>query len=426
MESEHHPSIPADLWRGVLQWQDPAMSISSNSSINVTSSQHHAFRRGHRHGRHGNATVIATACTSTYAHWLRHLHTNLLFFGLHRMLRVCAADNATVAMAASMHIPAVKTGMLATWSAQSSMLVEMALRGGTSDGFGSTFSTAGWNRAVHFKQQCFFTLLERVAPGAAVLLVDTDVTFFSNPLPLLVRLNGLDMAVLDDSTPRDDRRTFNSGFLALWNTPATRAFGRAFLAQLSQRQKHNDQSVFNDVLNGCLKPDCDPATFYSRACNTAHSACYAGGFDGKAKREKEEARSLFPWLFSAKPLRAPGTLVVPGTSVRQRLNGTIILPGTVELRVRALEQREFMCGYFFYEFRGKRRINTSAIVAVHHNWIRGDRNKWDRAVAYSAVVTDANETLAHFLRRARSSMMRMPAWEYRNPRHAGNKLAPSR
>ena len=43
--------------------------------------------------------------------------------------------------------------------------------GGTDHGFGLTFQSAGWHRAVHFKQQCFFNLVERAAPGAAVLQI---------------------------------------------------------------------------------------------------------------------------------------------------------------------------------------------------------------------------------------------------------------
>ena len=63
------------------------------------------------------------------------------------------------------------------------------------------------------------------------------------------------------------------------------------------------------------------------------------------------------------------------------------------------------------------------VVAMHHNWIRGDHNKWERAKAYDAIVTDAGESRGEFIRRARASMVRMPAWEYRNPRHPGNKAA---
>ena len=60
------------------------------------------------------------------------------------------------------------------------------------------------------------------------------------------------------------------------------------------------------------------------------------------------------------------------------------------------------------------------VVAVHHNWIRGDRNKWERSTAYQTIVTDDHETYRHFLKRARGAMATMTNWVYRNPNHPGN------
>ena len=90
------------------------------------------------------------------------------------------------------------------------------------------------------------------------------------------------------------------------------------------------------------------------------------------------------------------------------------------LRLKVLSSEAFLCGFYFYEYRHKRPLNTSHAIAVHHNWIRGDRNKWDRATAYDTIVTDPSETRRHFLARARTSMVRKVAWQYRNPRHPGN------
>ena len=47
-----------------------------------------------------NGTLIVTTGTANYAHWLRHLLRNLKLLGLDQMLRVCAADNSTAALAA--------------------------------------------------------------------------------------------------------------------------------------------------------------------------------------------------------------------------------------------------------------------------------------------------------------------------------------
>lgn len=65
-------------------------------------------------------------------------------------------------------------------------------------------------------------------------------------------------------------------------------------------------------------------------------------------------------------------------------------------------------------------INSTHLVAAHHNWIGGDENKWVRAVAYETVLESDNETLAHFRRRARHAIDAMPAWQWRNPAHPGN------
>ena len=91
--------------------------------------------------------------------------------------------------------------------------------------------------------------------------------------------------------------------------------------------------------------------------------------------------------------------------------------------MQVLSQKQFLCGFFFYEHRDSWPLNASAVVAVHHNWIKGDQNKWERAIAYDTVLQDSSESLRHFVRRARSSMATMPAWQYRNPKHAGNRPA---
>ena len=47
------------------------------------------------------STPIVTTCTAGYTHWLKHLFANLKLLGLHRQLRVCAADATVVAFAAA-------------------------------------------------------------------------------------------------------------------------------------------------------------------------------------------------------------------------------------------------------------------------------------------------------------------------------------
>ena len=107
---------------------------------------------------------------------------------------------------------------------------------------------------------------------------------------------------MDDTTPTNDKRYLNSGFMLLRNTPATRAFGRAYLAQLQRRRTENDQTVFNDVL-----------------------------------------------------------VLMSG-------NGTAVPGRATRLRTLVLDSRVFACGYFFYEYRHRRPLNASNVIAVHHNW----------------------------------------------------------
>ena len=54
------------------------------------------------------------------------------------------------------------------------------------------------------------------------------------------------------------------------------------------------------------------------------------------------------------------------------------------------------------------RLDPDAVVAVHHNWIKGDLHKWTRAVGTSAVAV--NDTPG-FLDRARSSMKSGVYWD---------------
>ena len=50
-------------------------------------------------------------------------------------------------------------------------------------------------------------------------------------------------------------------------------------------------------------------------------------------------------------------------------NGRTAAPGrAARLRTLVLDSRVFACGYFFYEYRHRRPLNASNVIAVHHNW----------------------------------------------------------
>ena len=347
--------------------------------------------------------LIVTTATAGYGHWLRHLKANLRLFNLDKLLRVCAADSATMRLAASI-------GILTVLPQQSNHSLSAAQFNLPTSETPGTFMSASWKAAVHYKQHCVWTLLERLSPGAHLLLTDADVTFFQNPLPELLPAPGLnatmidDVTLLDDTTPRSPDRYLNSGFMLLRNTPATRQFGRAFVTQLSRRRDDNDQAVFNDVLR--------QMSTTGPLARMPHTS--GGGRQlAAAFSSKQGTHATAAGKAAAKGgVKTSGAKAVSARTAARHGGG---------LRVRALDTRRFSNGFLFYEYRHKRKLNASALVAVHHNWIRGDRNKWERAVAYDTVVEEDTETARHFLKRARSSMTNMRAWQYRNRAHPGNR-----
>ena len=48
--------------------------------------------------------------------------------------------------------------------------------------------STSWRAAVHYKQHCVWNVLEHMAPGSHLLLTDGDVTFFQDPLRVLLAL----------------------------------------------------------------------------------------------------------------------------------------------------------------------------------------------------------------------------------------------
>ena len=82
------------------------------------------------------------------------------------------------------------------------------------------------------------------------------------------------------------------------------------------------------------------------------------------------------------------------------------------LKVNVLPFVQFMSGYRFFEAHVKPRIDPSVVVAVHHNWVRGDRRKWQRAMDYQTLIINRTESYDAFWQRAHKAMS-MPAWNWR-------------
>ena len=393
--------------------------------------------------------LIVTTCTSGYAHWLRHLHRNLAFLGLDKQLRVCSADASTAELAASLGVQSVTPWHEPLNQTSHSVVraVDYGLATPATGHSPGTFMSSSWRAAAHFKQHCVWGVLERLAPGAHLLLVDGDVTFFQDPLPLMLPRSEHnhtaamvdDITLMDDSTPSSTEPYLNSGFMLLRNTAATRAFGRAFLHQLEHSRHANDQGVLNDVLRSMSTtgPFARGGSWWSFAGRRMGSVMGVASTGG---RHRPNDAGLNAGPTHARPTRNrsvtdTGHRMTSGSHASSSRTGSSssskganvkldTKPGSTRrgggLRVRVLDAQRFSNGYFFYEYRDKRPLNASAMVVVHHNWIRGDANKWARALAYDTLVTDPTETYRRFLRRARSSMVRMHAWKYRDQSHPGN------
>ena len=57
---------------------------------------------------------------------------------------------------------------------------------------------------------------------------------------------------------------------------------------------------------------------------------------------------------------------------------------------RLLPQYLFTNGFRFYENRHKQRI-SKRLVLVHHNWISGDVQKWNRAKSFDCVLNESSK-----------------------------------
>ena len=94
------------------------------------------------------------------------------------------------------------------------------------------------------------------------------------------------------------------------------------------------------------------------------------------------------------------------------------------LTIAALDESRFLNGHCFYQRRPLRKhgLNSSRVLAVHHNYIPEDELKFWRARVFGAVVKN-NDTTQTFLRRARTAMDTVPSWK---PHRCHFAIGPSR
>ena len=59
-------------------------------------------------------------------------------------------------------------------------------------------------------------------------------------------------------------------------------------------------------------------------------------------------------------------------------------------RYGLLDKNLFTNGFRFYENRHKHPVSRNLIL-VHHNWISGDSNKWNRAKNFDCILNESTK-----------------------------------
>ena len=180
--------------------------------------------------RGGNVSII-TACTAGTTRWLAHLHRNLRLFQADSLLVVCAGDTETARFATKRGI----TRVLTFDESKGIAPAPAGSLGGTLvasvERHGERQSTSRWFDMVYFKQRCFWRYVQASSDGADVLMIDVDMTFFRNPLPLL-READADLSVMCEEGPaaiqldsKVSGEWLNTGFMFVRVSERTRRVG---------------------------------------------------------------------------------------------------------------------------------------------------------------------------------------------------------
>eukprot|EP00908_Phaeocystis_cordata_P006717 Transcript_17336.p1 GENE.Transcript_17336~~Transcript_17336.p1 ORF type:complete len:657 (+),score=48.73 Transcript_17336:119-2089(+) len=306
--------------------------------------------------------TVLTYATSNYVHWLDHLHRNLLQLQLRKAwLVVCVSDNESLRAAQDRGLRTISTQN--TSECPQCSLVPNVL--GVATSRAETFGSKAYAHVVHSKSICINLHLAQhelsrsrsvhLAENDEMLLfVDADVTLFSDPRPLFPM--GVDIALLVDIGP--------------W-------------------------------LVGNIAPECGRQIGkVSAAVNYFNSGFFM-------MRYSEKTRRLWRMMLAYHRDR-PGVLQQP--ALNQLLRGATV--AKLAIRVQGLNESKFLSGFCFYEQRplSAHNVHPDKVVAVHHNWIRGDAAKYARAREYDAVVDAGPGLQRGFVARARASMAIQPAW----------------
>ena len=332
--------------------------------------------------------TILTFASSNYLHWLAHLHRNFQQLRLRdASLLVCTTDDASRAAAHSRGLATIDVRDTAGCSLCSLLRINATTTLSADPLFkdeGETWGTTTYTQIVHAKSVCVHLHIERHERQQGLLLfVDTDVTLFSDPRSHF-HLDA-DIALLLDIGPgvfvttvrpecwhfnasSSNGSYLNSGFFLMRYTPVIRQLWRRMLHYHIDNPKIMQQIALNTLLKNdshITLHGLDPRRFLSGYC-----------------------------FYEQLPMHAYAAVPMPLAR-----ESVISLPCLTCVRVRAGRR---------LAPSASQRLDPDTVVAVHHNWIKGDLHKWARAVDNGAVaVNDA----PGFIDRARSSMKSGVYWE---------------
>ena len=313
-------------------------STGSNSTTrficrNASSSTTYLGQSGLKRGSPAPPRFL-TVATSTYFHWLCHLHANLQMLGYRSGdLGVCVFDNTTEQLVRSF-------GMQPISLPQTPALD--ALAGGA-----ATFGSKAFVEMALGKQRCIWETLRELPEEEPLIFLDGDITLLSDPFPLMPA--GFDLVLTDDTSAQSIFSRANIGFFMARNTERMRLFAKSYLERLRKESGRNDQDIINSHL-----------------------------------RERSARFGLQTYM---------------------------------------LDPTAFVNGYYYYEYRASRRLNVSRLAAVHHNFISGDGNKWNRTVEYGGII-GIDEPWARFRQRMLRAATSVPEWS--PPTKMGAHIAPAR
>jgi hypothetical protein len=340
--------------------------------------------------------TIVTFATAAYVRWIERLHTNLRLLALPAVSRlsVCAGDRVTQQAARAMG--------LTTFN--------FSLNLGRVQGrVGELYGTGRYTRIVQAKSACIHAQLVSLEPSALLWFIDGDVTLFGDPRPSFLSL-GVDLALMADTIDVD----------------------------LPKRLRRDN--------NGRLLPTVRQQNSSCRACTRGSArACFAnrGNFNSGffVMRSVESTRWLWRTMLSyhagrpeARQQIALNDLIrsyeTPSRRIHLYRKAGVVY--TAErpprpLTIAALDESRFLNGNCFYERRPVHAhgLNSSRVLAVHHNYVSGDELKFRRAQAFGAVVQN-NDTMQTFLRRARAFMDCVPPWTPLSPWGRDSELSKDR